>query len=83
MEFLKKIEGTKSLQHISTQSTAVWDRKMEDFGYFNLPSSEERTYDKVWNSVYLRMGLLQKKFTKVDIQGYKFKPHPFSAFEFQ
>lgn len=29
------------------------------------------------------MGLLQRKVTKVDKQGYKFKPHPFSTFEFQ
>lgn len=37
---------------------------MEDFGHFDLPSSQKRTYNKVCNSIYLRMGLLQKNLQK-------------------
>lgn len=37
---------------------------MEYFGHLDLPSSEKKTYDKVWNSLYLRMGLLQKNLQK-------------------
>lgn len=37
---------------------------MEEFRYFNLSSAETRTDAKVWNSVYLRIVLLQENWQK-------------------
>lgn len=78
--FEKNWRHGKSVTQLRVQQSGTEKLKILDTSIF---LCQRKQHDKGWNSVYLRMDLLQKEFTKVDTQGYKFKPHPFTIFEFQ